>query len=805
MEEALDNLKPGLTGMEVDPGVFRAATFIEEAMGNLALTLTIAGILLVLVFLLSGWRTAVIGLVTMPLSLVAAAFVLHLLGETFNAIAFAGLAVAIVIVIDDAVGVAHNVARRLGEHRQAGGDGSTADVVLEAAAEVRRPITYAALIALLPILPDVFMEGRPGAFFEPLALSYVLAVLASMVVALTVTPALSLLLFSEGSREHREPPITRLLGARYDGALSRAVRAPRAALTAAGVCLVAFIAALALLDTALIPTFKDRDLLVRLDSPPGTSEPKMSGTATQLSRELGEIPGVENVGAHVGRAVTGDQIVDVSSSELWVRIGSGADHDATVASIEDVVGRLDENIGRDVLTYSKQELRDVGALINGEEPSSGKGNLDVLTGADKPIVARVYGQDLEVLSREAEKLQQVVSGVDGVVDARVELQPEKPVLQIETDLAKAQSQGIKPGEVRRAEAALLQGIEVGSIFREQKVFEVVVQGVPATRQSVENVRELLIDKPGGGHVQLGQVADVRISQAPVVIERDAVSRYVDVMAGVSGRDPGAVAEEIRDRLADVRFPLEYHAEVITESTGQEANVARIAGFALASAIAIFLLLQAAFGSWRLAAAAFLTLPVALLGGALAALIDGGAVSLGALLGFLALLALAARNVVMLFHRFQQLQIVEARDFGAELVRRGARDRLAPTLVVALATAAALLPFAIVGAVAGLEIIHPMAIVMLGGLVTTTLLSLFVLPGLYLRFGARARPEVDPRIEPSHRRGGVEGEPVTETPLPPVVAARTNGSNGASGAQPSAALGPPEARESGSGGSAERRG
>ena len=806
VEEALDNLKPGLAGMEVDPDVFRPATFIEDAMGNLALTLTIAGALLVLVLLLLGWRTATIGLITIPLSLVAAAFVLHLLGQTFNALAFAGLAVAIVVVIDDTVGVAHNVSRRLREHRQAGG-GSTADVVLEASAEARGPVTYAAVIALLPILPVVFMEGRPGAFFEPLALSYVLAVLASMAVALTVAPALCLLLFSGGSQEHREAPIARLLGARYDGALSRATGAPRAAIIAAGICAVASIAALPLLDASPVPAFKDRDVLVRLDGPPGTSEPKMNDTTARLGRELKEIPGVENVGAHVGRAVTGDQIVDVSSSELWVRIGPDTDHDATLASIEDAVGHLDRNIGRDVLTYSKQELRDVGALMDGQEPNSNLSDLDVLTGTDKPLVARLYGQDPEVLNREAEKLRQVVSGVDGVVDARVEREPEKPVLEIETDLARAQSQGIKPGEVRRAEATLLQGIEVGSIFREQKVFEVVVQGVPATRESVENVRELLIDKPGG-HVKLGDVADVRLRQAPAAIERDDVSRYVDVVADVDGSDPGAVADEIGDRLTDVRFPLEYHAEVLTESTGQEVNVARITGFAVASAIAIFLLLQAAFGSWRLAAVAFLTLPAALLGGVLVALVDGATVSLGALLGFLALLALAARNVIALFHRFRQLQVEEAWDFGTELVRRGAQERFAPTLVVALATAATLLPFAIMGGAAGLEIIYPMAIVMLGGLVTVTLLGLFLLPALYLRFGARARPEVAPRIGPSHRRDGAQGEPVADTLGPSVVAARANGPdalNGESGEQPSATLGPPGTRGDGSDVSAERHG
>jgi CzcA family heavy metal efflux pump len=743
VEDALGKLQPGLSGMKFDTNVFQPATYIVDALDNLRLAFIIAGILLVLVLaaLLFSWRTTLISLVTIPLSLVAAALVLYLRGETFNPIAFAGLAVAIPLIIDDAVVGVHNVARRLSEHRQAGSDRSTADIVLEALAEVRRPTTYAAFIALLAIVPVVVMEGRPGAFFEPLALSYVLAVLASMVVALTVAPALSLLVFSRGSVVRRESPILRLLNPRYDGALARLARAPLAVLIAAGVLVAVGLAALPLLHTSLIPSFKDRDVLVHLQSPPGTSETKMSGLTAQVSRELGAIEGVEDVGGHVGRALTGDQIVDVNSSTLSVNIGSDADYDATVAEIQDVVGSLDEPVKRDVVTYSQQKIGDVGTLVDAEAPSSGD-NLNVLTGADKPLVVRVYGQNLDVLRREANDVQDIVGGVDGVLNPSVERVPEEPVLTVETDLAKAQPYGIKPGDVRRAAAMLLQGITVGNIFGEQKVFEVVVKGVPDVRQSVDSVRNLLIDTPGGGHVRLEQVADVRIQPSPAVIKRDAAERYIDVEANVSGRSLGAVATDVEDRLANAEFPLEYHAEVLEQTTtAQEINLGRVVGFGLAAVIAIFLLFQAVFRSWRLAGLAFLTLPVALAGGVLAALIDGATLSLGSLIAFLALLGIAARNGVMLIDRFQRLRLDGDQAFGAELVRRGAQERLAPTLTVAVATAAAVLPFVVMGNVAGLEIVNPMAIVLLGGLITTTLLSLFVLPVLYLRFGANAQPEL----------------------------------------------------------------
>jgi CzcA family heavy metal efflux pump len=756
VEDALSKLQPGLSGMKLDADVFRPATYIMDAIGNLRLALIIGGVLLALVLaaFLFSLRATLISLVTIPLSLVAAALVLYLRGETLNPIAFAGLAVALALLIDDAVVGAHNVARRLSEHRQAADERSTGDVVLEALAEVRRPATYATFIALLAIVPVIVMEGRPGAFFEPLALSYALAVLASMVVALTIAPALSLLAYSRGARVRRESPILRLLNPRYDGVLSRLVRAPLAMLIAAGVLVAVGLAALPLLNTSLVPSFKDNDVLVRLQSPPGTSEPKMSAMTAQLSRELGAIAGVEEVGGHVGRALTGDQIVDVNSSTISVEIGSDADYDATVAEINHVVSSIDEPVEREIVTYSQQEVNDVGTLTDAEAPGSGN-NLDVLTGADKPLVVRVYGQNLDTLRREANEVRDIVGSVDGVLDPSVESVPEEPVLAIETDLARAEPYGIKPGDVRRASAMLLQGVVVGNIFGEQKVFEVVVKGVPKVRESVENVRNVLIDTPGGGHVQLEQVADVSIQPSPAVIKRDSAQRYVDVEANVTGRSLDAVATDVEDLLADATFPLEYHAEVLEQTTtAQEINVGRVVGVGITAVIAIFLLFQAAFRSWRLAAVAFLTLPVALVGGVLAALIDGATLSLGSLIAFLALLGLAARNGVVLIDRFQQLRLDGDQAFGAELVRRGALERFAPTLTVAVATAAAVLPFVIMGNVAGLEIVNPMAIVLLGGLLTSTLLSIFVLPVLYLRFGAGAQPE-----------------PVAETPGPYAATAR----------------------------------
>jgi CzcA family heavy metal efflux pump len=742
VESALEKLRPGLSGLQTDTSVFRPASFIEEAIDNLTLTIAIGAALalLALVALLFEWRSVLVAAVTAPVALVAAAVVVDLLGESFNAISFAGLALALVVVLDDAVAGVENLTRRLREDREAGGAKSLTELVVESAQAIRGPLTYGTLIALLTIVPVAVMEGRPGAFFDPLALAYALAVVASMVTAMTVGPALAFVLFSRGGTPRREAPLVRALLPRYGQAVARVVRRPPAVLVAAGVAVLLGLTTIPLLDVSLVPTLKDKDVLVRVDAQPGTSNPRMVQIASELSRRLRAIDGVENVGAHVGRAVTGDQVVDVNSSELWVSIANDADYDATLAAIKEAA--LDAPAaGRDVVTYSTQKIRDVGALNQGENLATGNG-LDVLTGSDKPLVVRLYGQSLDVLRTQADRVKQVVSQVDGVKAPRVDLPAAQQEVQIETDLNRARRFGIKPGDVRRAEAALLQGIQVGSVFVQQKVFDVIVQGVPQTRRAVGSIRNLLIDTPNGGHVTLGQVADVRIAQTPVAIDREAVSRRVDIEANVSGRGLGAVKADVERRLAGLTFPPEYHAEVLKDTANEEVAGGRVLAFAIGAAIAVFLLLQAAFRSWQLALAAFLALPVALLGGVVAALIAGAELTLGSLIGFLALYGLAARAALVLFRHLQERAREESGIQVAELVERGARERLGATLTSTAVIALAVLPFVIAGSEAGLEIVSPMAVVILGGLVTTALLSLFVLPALYARVAAEP-PELEP--------------------------------------------------------------
>lgn len=739
VEEALAGLQPGLVGIEVDSTIFRPATFIEKAIDNLTLTAIISAVLLALVLaaFLLAWRAVAVALVSIVLSLVTAALALHLLGESLNSLALAGLALAVVVVVDEVVIGVENTWRRLRQDREAGAERSMEATVLESALEVRGPLVFATLIVLLSVTPILFLAGRPDAFFEPLVLSYLLAVVAAMVVALTVTPALSLLLLQRAPRQRGDSPVGRWLTPHYGALLSRLTRAPGAVFVAAGVIALGGLVAMTGLGQPSLPSFKERQLLVSIEGGPGTSRPEMSRISARISQELNSIKGVSNVGAHVGRAIGADQIVGINSGALWVTIDDGADYDATVRAVREAIDGY-PGLRREVMTYSAETIRNIATIDDGSGRSVGDGVIDVLTGADEALVVRIYGTDLAVLRRKADEVRQLLADVDGVVDPQVEAQVDEPAFEIEPDLAAIGRVGIKPGDVRRAAATLVSGVVVGSLFEEQKVFDVIVVGAPGTRHSPSSIRQLPIDTPSGEQVLLGDVADVRVSPSPTVIRRDAASRRIDVSAGVSGRGLGAVRRDVERRLADVAFPQEYHTEVLGEAhDGSAGNRLLILG--IAAAIGVFLLLQAAIGSWFLAGLLFLALPLSVVGALIAALIAGGDLSLGALAGFFAVYALAARHSLLLVTHYQRLEREEGEPSGPGLLARGARERLLPTLTSTAAIAIASLPFVVIGSIAGLEILHPMAVVILGGLVTSTLLTLLVVPALYGRFGNQPAP------------------------------------------------------------------
>ena len=716
VEKALAELGRGLPGVQIDANVFRLSSYVEDSISNLTRAMVAGAILLVLVTGagLFSWRAALIGAIAIPLSLAAALIALHLAGATINTMVLAGLVLALGVIIDDAVVDVEKVMRALRERTNEGA--SLASVVYETTLETRRVASYATLIVVLAVTPIFFMGGVSGAFFGPLALAYVLAVVASTLVALTVTPALALVLLGRASGADREWAFAARLRGRYEAALRRAIGVPMKVFAAACVVVVAGAAIWPLLGQSLLPTLKERELLVNWATPPGTSHAESYRITARVAAELRALPGVRYVGAHVGRAVTGDQVVGINSSQIWVGIDPAADHEQTIAAIRETIDGY-PGVDRSVQTY----LRDkVG---------------EVLTGESEALVVRLYGPKRAVLREKAEEVRQALSDVPGIVDLRTRGQAEEPQVQVKVDLDSAGRANVKPGDVRRSSATVFSGLVVGYLFKEQKIYEVVVWGAPETRQSLSNLRDLWVEKADRTHARLGDVADVSIVSTPTVIRHERIAPYVDVVANVAGRDPGSVVDEVEDRLEKIGFPLEYHPEILGEYTERQNAERHMLGVALAALVGIFLLLQACFQSWRLALIAFVALPAALAGGILGVLAGGGVVSLGSIFGFLAVLGIAARHGVFLISDFQALEAAGV-PFGLDLVVRGARERLLPVLTSSAAIIAALLPIVVLGRAAGLEIVQPTALVVIGGVATAALVTLVVVPALYLVGGSR---------------------------------------------------------------------
>ncbi len=728
VERAIKELQPGLPGITFDTKVFRQADFVKLAIANLTQALVLGFILVVVILalFLFEWRVALISLLTIPLSLVATMLVLYWRGATVNTMTLAGLVIALGAVVDDAIIDVENITRRLREERLRGGGRSTAAVILSACLEVRSPIVYATLIIVAASIPVFLLVGLTGAFFQPLALSYTLAIAASMVVALTVTPALALLLLRGARIERRKSPVVGWLQRVYTAGLSRIIIRPVAAYATFAVITILGIAVYPQLGQSLFPGFKERDFLIHWVSPPGTSAVEMERSTTRISRELLAIPGVQSAGAHIGQALLGEEVAGVNLGEIWVSLSPRADYTTTLGRIKSVTNGY-PGLFREVQTYLDERIS------------------EVLTGGKEPIVVRTYGEDLKTLRAKSDQILRLVSSVPGVVDAHRDISSDVPQAEVTVNLARAERYGLKPGDVRRDAATLVAGEEVGDIFRAGKAYDTVVWSPPQTRHSFSDIGNLPIDLPSGGHIRLGEVATVALRPNPNAIDRQGDSRYLDVGAAVAGRDLGSVVSDIKTKLASVRLDRGYHVELLGEYQERQTAQSRLLLSAIIAGVLILLLLQASFRKWRLAVLTFLTLPMALVGGVLAAWLTGGIISLGSLVGFFTVFGIAARNGILLINHCQHLEEREGLEFGPALVLRGARERLSPILMTSLATGLALVPLVVLGSRPGHEIEHPLAVVILGGLFTSTLLNLFVVPSLYLRFGhSRRNPAAPPR-------------------------------------------------------------
>nr|WP_246811572.1 efflux RND transporter permease subunit [Mesorhizobium silamurunense] len=716
VQAALAELGQGMPGIDIDPSLYRASDYVDSAFANLARMVIAAAVLLcVAVFLsLTPVGAASIAVVAIVLSYVAAFVTLYFTSPTFNLIHLAGLAAALSVVVDTAVVVAEAIGRRL----RAGGGRPLAAAVFDAIGEIRKPMIYALVIGLLAVAPILGLDGEAAAFFRPLAQAYGFTVAAVTAVVLLGAPALAMVFLRSGSAAETssEPVAARLFGAAYGRLLGKFSATARPAYAVAGLGALALLAASPFLKWSPSPPFDEGTVRVSFEAMPGASLPAMTRTMAQLESEVRSIDGVSSVAGHLGRAITGDQVTGIESGQLWVGLDERVDRAATLSRIRDTMAG-----------FANLDVQVEGYLAS----TAGR----IFADAGEPVVVRIEGAETTVLEEQAKLVAAKIAAIDGVNSVRIDKNAVSPEIEVKVDVAKAAARGLKPGDIRRAAATVFAGLEVGSLFEQQKVFEVVVWGAPTARGSITDIKNLLIETPDGPHARLGDVAEVRMVPQLRTIERDGVTRSIDVHASVAGRSVTAVANDVAGELKKVQFPFEYHAYVRGDYAESRAAMLQVELFEASAAVLIFFLLQAALQSWRLATGMFLSLMAVSGGVAVILLAVTGTVSLGALAGLLAVLGLALRNSLVLASRVDQTSEQTSGGSWPDLVTAAARERFAPVLTSTLITCLAFLPAVVMGSATGLEILHPMAWVVIAGAVISVPIILFVLPALLLHSAA----------------------------------------------------------------------
>ena len=730
VEAALEEMKPIFQreGVSLYPRLLRPATFIEVSLKNIQHSLYLGGILVaVVLFLFLGhFRTAFISITAIPLSLLAAIIVLDKLGVTLNTITLGGLAIAIGEVVDDAIIDVENIFRRLRENQVLAQPAPVLRVVLDASLEVRSAVVYATFIVALVFLPVLTLTGLQGSFFAPLALSYILAILASLVVALTLTPALSLVFFARGVRSSTEPRLQNLLKSAYGKTLHLVARAPVAVILA--VALVCAAAALLLpgFGTEFLPQFREGHFVLQVQAVPGTSLAEMLRIGREISKELLGNKHIATVEQQVGRAERGEDTFGSHRCEFHVELKEGVPGEEQEDLMKEISEILDgfPGIQGEVLTF-------LGDRIS-----------ETITGEVSPVVVNIYGPDLDVIDDKAREIAQLLATVPGAKDVQMKSPPGGPRMSIHLRHDRLRQFGYRPVEVMEAIQTSYQGAIVAQVHEGNRVTDVAVILDEASRRDPEGIGALLLKNSQGLQIPLRQLADVTLTSGRDSILHEAASRRQVVTCRPEGRDVASLVADAKKQIAaKVRFPKGVYAVIGgTAEAAARAQQQLLVNSAIA-ATGILLLLVVVPGNWRNLLLILANVPFALVGGVLAVWLTshggesgGPKLSIGALVGFVTLFGITARNSIMMISHFEHLVQSEGMSWGLPSAIRGASERLIPILMTALVTALGLLPLALGAGEAGREIEGPMAIVIVGGLVTSTLLNLLVLPTLALRYG-----------------------------------------------------------------------
>ena len=725
IDETLTEIESTLPeGVHINRGVFRQASFIETAVNNVFEALRDGAILVVVILFVFLWsfRTTFISVLAIPLSLITAVFALKFLGITINTMTLGGMAIAIGALVDDAVIDVENVFRRLRENRQlpAAERRPVLDVVFLASKEIRASIVTATLIIGIVFVPLFFLSGIEGRMLQPLGLAYIVAIMASLIVALTVTPALAAyLLPSARALEGRESWTVRMLKAAYARTLEVVLRNPVPVVAGAAATVIAAIAVLPTLGRSFLPEFQEGTLVVSAITLPGTSLDESDRLGRRIEQILLEHPAVEETARRTGRAELDEHAQGANAAEIDVRLElEGHDYDQVVAELRQNLGIVP------------------GTQITVGQPIGHR--IDhMLSGTRASIAIDIFGPELRGLRDIGRRIEAVVNEIPGTADVAMEQQADVPQVRVAMDRRALARYGITPAHLAHAIDVAFAGEAVSQVLEEQRSFDLVVRFAEAYRGSLDAIRAARINTPAGGQVTLASLAHVRRDVGPNAISRQNVQRKIVVQSNVAGRDVGSVVAEIQRRVsADVALPDGYYVEYGGQFESAEQATRRITWLSLLSLTLILLLLYVEFRSARQTLLVMVNLPLALVGGVFAVLVTGGVLNIATLVGFITLFGIALRNGILMVSHYNYL-LAEGASLH-EAVWRGSMERLSPVFMTALAAGLALLPLATAGGEPGNEIQSPLAIVVLGGLLTALALNMVVVPALFLHWGVVRR-------------------------------------------------------------------
>lgn len=696
IEEKLAELQQGLSGINMDKSIFEPARFVEQVINHIdtAFVIGLGLLLLTLLIVIRSWRAAFISLISILASLALTIIILNFLGATLNMMVIAGLMMAVVVITND---VMVDIDKFFLSERDK--TLPLIEFILKASLHHKNSLLYATIIILLTLVPTLFLMGLGEALYRPLIMSYALAIIVSMLVACWVTPALCLLLLPKQVQD--QPQTTRVDG--FKGRYERLLGNWRQGVSGTLLLIITLVLSIVtigvligwmvMMPSPILPEFREQNIFVQWEGAPGTGAKEMVRISTRLSHELRAIPGVANVAVDIGRAVLGDKVVNVNAAQLIISVSDQADYDVTVNAIKHAVAGY-PGMFHVVQTYLKDRIQ------------------QILTGTSSDMVVRIFGHDFETLHRKADEIKHTLGTIADINNLRIDQEIIQPEIAVEVDLAKAQQFGLKPGDVRRVAATLIAGLQVGSLFDEQKIFPVIVWGSDAVRNSFNSMRDILIDTPSGKWVRLDEVAEVSIKPSPSFIQHDTVSRRVDIRVDVKGHNGYAVVDQIKEKLKSISFPLEFRAEIVGLWTMKAVTLQRILMASLAVAVLIFLLLQACFESFALAAIIFFTLPFALIGSVVIAILLGSPAPI-ALAGILSVFAITVRNALLAINGYR--------------LRQEASLPIMSILMTTILVIITLLPFILLMNLPGLEIAGPIAAIIVGGMITSLLYTGFFVP------------------------------------------------------------------------------